>query len=313
MKKIIPISIAALVLIAAALTIYFVSNNKKGNSENAISTATFNCNNGKNIHAIFFDEKVELTLSDGRSMLIPQAISASGARYANQDESFVFWNKGDTAFIQENNNTTFDNCSTTQTSSQQNTQVVYENTEYNFSVVLPDGWKNYSIMNDKWSGNYTNSTEVEQGPLVNVRHPEWTNDNPRQDIPVMVFTLDQWNKLEADKFHIGAAPINPKELARNDKYIFALPARYNFAFLTGYEEVDTIINNGAVVDSAWLKVKSAIEACNVKEVMQAHSKQVSAELKDGTKINAYELNIDDIMNFTTSFKNKCGDVIMATE
>ena len=110
MKKIIPISIAALVLIAVALTIYFVSNNKKGNSENAISTATFNCDNGKNIHAIFFDEKVELTLSDGRSMLIPQAISASGARYANQDESFVFWNKGDTAFIQEGNATTYENC-----------------------------------------------------------------------------------------------------------------------------------------------------------------------------------------------------------
>lgn len=314
MKKIIPISIVALVLIAVGATIYFISqNNNKKSNENIIATATFNCDNGKNIHAIFFDGKVELTLSDGRNMLIPQAISASGARYTNQDESFVFWNKGDTAFIQENNNTTFDNCSTLQTSNEQKTQVVYENTEYNFSVVLLDSWKNYSIMNDKWSGIYTNSTEVEQGPLVNIRHPQWTNDNPRQDIPVMVFTLEQWDKLNADEFHIGAAPINPRELARNDKYIFALPARYNFAFLTGYEEVDTIINNGAVVDSAWLKVKSAIEACNVKEVMQAHSKQVSVELKDGTNIKAYEPNIDDIINFTTSLKNKCGDVIMVTE
>ena len=33
-------------------------------------------------------------------MPIP-SISASGARYANKDETFVFWNKGDTAFVTE--------------------------------------------------------------------------------------------------------------------------------------------------------------------------------------------------------------------
>ena len=45
-------------------------------------------------------------------MTLPQAISASGARYANSDESFVFWNKGDTAFIQEGENYTYENCLT---------------------------------------------------------------------------------------------------------------------------------------------------------------------------------------------------------
>jgi membrane-bound inhibitor of C-type lysozyme len=30
-------------------------------------------------------------------------LSGSGARYANSDETFVFWNKGDTAFITEGN------------------------------------------------------------------------------------------------------------------------------------------------------------------------------------------------------------------
>ena len=33
--------------------------------------------------------------------MVPQAMSASGARYANKDETFVFWNKGDTAFVTE--------------------------------------------------------------------------------------------------------------------------------------------------------------------------------------------------------------------
>ena len=44
---------------------------------------------------------VDLKLSDGRSLKVPQAMSASGARYANKDETFVFWNKGDTAFVTE--------------------------------------------------------------------------------------------------------------------------------------------------------------------------------------------------------------------
>jgi hypothetical protein len=44
-------------------------------------------------------------------------------------------------------------------------------------------------------------------------------------------------------FHIGAAPINPKELGRNNNYVFALPARYNFAFPEGFEEVNNIIEN----------------------------------------------------------------------
>jgi membrane-bound inhibitor of C-type lysozyme len=43
-------------------------------------------------------------------MSVPRAMSASGARYANADESFVFWNKGDTAFITEGEETTFKDC-----------------------------------------------------------------------------------------------------------------------------------------------------------------------------------------------------------
>jgi membrane-bound inhibitor of C-type lysozyme len=45
-------------------------------------------------------------------MKLPQVISGSGARYANEDESFVFWNKGDTAFVTEgtDDKMTFKDC-----------------------------------------------------------------------------------------------------------------------------------------------------------------------------------------------------------
>ncbi len=65
------------------------------------AVATFTCKGGKTIGASFYADKVELKLSDGRSLSLPQAMSGSGARYANKDESFVFWNKGNTAFITE--------------------------------------------------------------------------------------------------------------------------------------------------------------------------------------------------------------------
>lgn len=73
----------------------------------------FQCAGDKSIQAKFYpqnDQRVDLFLSDGRVLQLPRAISASGARYANEDESVVFWNKGDTAFITENDKTTFANC-----------------------------------------------------------------------------------------------------------------------------------------------------------------------------------------------------------
>ena len=80
-----------------------------------INSVTFSCTGNKTIQALFFEDKAELTLSDGRHMLLLQAISASGARYANTDELFVFWNKGNTAFIEESNKTTFKDCIATGT------------------------------------------------------------------------------------------------------------------------------------------------------------------------------------------------------
>ncbi len=70
-------------------------------AEKPVATAIFKCAEGKSIAATFFADKVDLKLSDGRNMALPQVISGSGARYANADESFVFWNKGNTGFVTE--------------------------------------------------------------------------------------------------------------------------------------------------------------------------------------------------------------------
>ena len=59
----------------------------------------------------------------------------------------------------------------------------------------------------------------------------------------MVFTLAQWRLIESEAMAVSAAPIGPTELGRNSKYVFALPARYNFAYLPGWEEVDEILQH----------------------------------------------------------------------
>jgi membrane-bound inhibitor of C-type lysozyme len=75
-------------------------------------TAVFACPEDKAIYAEFTKNQVKLVLSDGRKMNLPQTISGSGARFANSDESFIFWNKGDGAFIEESEFTTYRDCIT---------------------------------------------------------------------------------------------------------------------------------------------------------------------------------------------------------
>jgi len=76
--------------------------------------AEFKCDDDKSVKATFYPEKVDLTLSDGRTIELPQTMSGSGARYANADETMVFWNKGNNAFITEGSDDkeTFSGCVT---------------------------------------------------------------------------------------------------------------------------------------------------------------------------------------------------------
>jgi hypothetical protein len=124
------------------------------------------------------------------------------------------------------------------------TSIIYHNSQYGFSFTLPASWKGYRIVTDKWEGlnmGPEGDEVVEQGPQLTIRNPHWSKNQPWQDIPIMVFTLTQWDALQKGSFWIGAAPIGPSELGRNSRYVFALPARYNFAEVQGIQEVETIL------------------------------------------------------------------------
>jgi len=82
-------------------------------SAGRMTPASFVCADGKKIRAVFITgahPSVMLELSDGRHLQLLQAAAASGARYANADESVVFWNKGRTAFIEEHGQRSYSGC-----------------------------------------------------------------------------------------------------------------------------------------------------------------------------------------------------------
>jgi membrane-bound inhibitor of C-type lysozyme len=87
---------------------------------------------------------VALVLSDGRIMTLPQTISGSGIRYANADESLVFWSKGNTAFITEgtggNAPQTFANCIATSNIAGQESWHVFASSTLGYSIKYPAGF-----------------------------------------------------------------------------------------------------------------------------------------------------------------------------
>ena len=74
------------------------------------ASANFICPDKTVIAADFYTHFVRIETPSLGKMHLPRTISASGARYQSNDGEVVFWNKGDTAFIEQNGTTTLDNC-----------------------------------------------------------------------------------------------------------------------------------------------------------------------------------------------------------
>lgn len=130
-----------------------------------ITDASFACNLGKTIDAAFYPDKVDLTLSDGRHETLPQTMSGSGARYANADESMVFWNKGNTAFLTEgaDETPTYNGC-------------------IRVSAMAPDGWMTFASTEFGFSLRYPPGYTINGGYV-------YQGLGPGQDITGVSFTI----------------------------------------------------------------------------------------------------------------------------
>jgi hypothetical protein len=117
--------------------------------------------------------------------------------------------------------------------------ITYTNKEYGFTLTLPSSWKGFTVT----TGPIKSGSGQGTGILVTLRNPKWTKEKPTMDIPIQVFTQTQWNIWENNHFETypTAAPIGPTKRGNNTSYVFATAPRYNYSYLPGFEEVETII------------------------------------------------------------------------
>lgn len=123
-----------------------------------------------------------------------------------------------------------------------NNDLVYKNTDYGFEITLPTAWQGYSVLTEKWNGQTVDKKAIKfEGPKIIIRNPSWTETKPWQDIPVMIFSKNEWAMIEAENLSVSAAPIGPSKLGENEQYVFALPPRWvGFTDALGQEEATEI-------------------------------------------------------------------------
>lgn len=127
--------------------------------------------------------------------------------------------------------------------------VVYVNDKYGFEFLFTSDWNGYTVIDETWDGNMVGTTDTvypdfeKTGAVIKFRHPSWTQSHIYIDIPILVFTLDQWEAVANDDMAVSAAPIGPSYLGENSKYVFALQARYNFAGDYGYQEIQDLMDS----------------------------------------------------------------------
>jgi len=79
-------------------------------SDEVVAVTDYRCSEGKTITSTFLAVGMKLELSDGRTFTLAPAPAASGARYANETGSVIFWAKQYSAFLEELGKTTYQGC-----------------------------------------------------------------------------------------------------------------------------------------------------------------------------------------------------------
>lgn len=122
MKKYTLTIISILVVVLGAWALWPKSDQSPQSASDTstpIATAKYFCDGDKSITASYYQGptaptpkpgeppvptgSVEVAFDGGAVQTLQQTLSASGVRYANADESLVFWNKGNEALVMRNN------------------------------------------------------------------------------------------------------------------------------------------------------------------------------------------------------------------
>lgn len=76
--------------------------------------------------------------------------------------------------------------------------IEYKNEEYGFAIELPKYWDGYQVIEEqqnKESGNHEIFQRLDEDySIIRIRHPNWTQETPYQDIVLTLFHSRQWRE-----------------------------------------------------------------------------------------------------------------------
>ncbi len=123
------------------------------------------------------------------------------------------------------------------------TENIYQNDEYGFRLTFPETWQGYTVQNQTWEGRLVDTGEIKySGPEILFKNPQTTAQQNYQDIPIMIFTKEQWQLVLEETLAVSAAPVGPAKVGENAKYVFATPPRwYGFTDAIGWQEAIDIV------------------------------------------------------------------------
>lgn len=251
MKK--NITIAALVIFIVFIAWFFMFQQKKSaQTTEPINTVTYYCDGNKNITAAFYEGtstpaadpnqppiltgKAVLTLANSNTITLGQTISADGVRYANKDDSFVFWSKGNGAIVLENNKEiNYVNCiAVAPIDSAGIFSRVYVNSREGFSLRLPSATSTYGDFTvDQTYKNQLSPKKIISGIKFTIPASLANGTNLSKDSYLSVESIPNAESCTADMFFDGVH--NAQEQTLND-VTYSVATSQNAGAGNRYEE-----------------------------------------------------------------------------
>jgi membrane-bound inhibitor of C-type lysozyme len=207
--------ILALLIIATGFLLY-KNQQVQEQTESPVVTgqATYKCLDDHTVEAVFMTEGpmpesapeqppasnalVSLSLDGAQDILLPHAISADGSRYANDDESLVFWSKGNGAMVLQNGaESTYQNCIVVKEDTGTLPQVYLDSTN-DFTLRYPAGYivddsysyellrLNLAIAGVKFTipASMATGTNLSSDSYISVEHLDIPSCSPKHFLPV---------------------------------------------------------------------------------------------------------------------------------
>jgi membrane-bound inhibitor of C-type lysozyme len=244
--------ILALLILAIGFSLY-INQPVSEQTESPVVTGqtTYQCMDGHTVEAVFMTQGpipesvpgqppvsnalVSLSLDGATEVLLPHAISADGSRYANADESFVFWSKGNGAMVLQNDKEDiFQNCIVVKEDDGSLPQV-YLDSKNNFTLRYPADYTvndsysyellgpNRAIAGVKFTipASMTTGTNLSSDSYISIEHLTIPSCSPKDFLPVgqdlQVMTVDDGNFK-----YLSASTTDAGVGNRYEEYVYAI-------------------------------------------------------------------------------------------